>query len=1358
MRHLLRAFIVLLLACGTAGAEDYVFPGLQADSSAYESSLTAHSPAGLSPAARRQAEQRAADAAQRNNWSAAADALEARVGGGDTTPELWLSLGRAQLRRTPPNPARALQAGYQAFTTADDDAQVPGLLLMADAFRAMNRPSDLVHVLESVQSRAPDNADYARLLADARRAAGITVRRVRTEPEAEPPSACIEFTTAPVRRGDFVPGDWVRLQPAQPNVAVTREGDAICIAGLRLGATTTVTLRAGLPGEDGLKLNADTTLPVAMANRRPRLVFDSRMFLLPRGQTASVTLLSTNLSKVKLQLLRLSERNFAPWSRENKLGEPLESYVFNAATDNGKIVWEGTADLPHWQPNQVLRTALPLPDAFAEPGAYVLLATPGDGTPDDSAAATQVIMRTDLAPTVWRGSDGLTVQVRSFADATVRPGIKLRLLSRANDVLAEATTGDDGVARFAAPLLRGTGPQAPQTVDAVTGSEYVALDLTAAAFDLSDRGVEGAPQPGPLDGFAWTDRGIYRPGETVELMALLRDGSGTPQDVPAHVVVKRPNGQVFLDQVPPRGPDASIHLAIPLSQSAPAGQWTVELLADPKRPPIGQAGFRVDAFVPDRMAVEITPPTGALVPGKPFPVAVTARFLYGAPAANLSGKGTLTLAADPNPPAALPGYKVGLDGEIFAPAVAEFDLPTTDPQGRATLPVLLKAAPDSTHPVKADLDVGVDDPSGRASHAMASFPVRPAGNLIGIKPLFPANAIDAGGEAAFELAAVNADGARAAVPARMRLVRERPDWRVVRKDGVARYETVYRDEPIEAADIQLPAGAAFRYAKRLDFGRYRLEVTERGGLAATSVRFRAGWVASDSPDTPDKVDVSTDRRVFKAGDTARVHVVAPFAGHATVLALTDRVQGIRDVEIGAGGTDIDVPVDAAWGPGAYVTVHVFRGQGGGQGGTDRPARAIGLVWVGIDPAARTLPVAVAAPDKVAPRARVTVPVRTAPGAWITLAAVDEGVLRLTRFVSPDPVNHFLGRRTLGIDVRDDWGRLIAPGEGEATLLKQGGDGAAFALPEIPQKVVALFTPPVQAGADGVANVSPRHAGLQRPGAADGGRVAGRAGRRRQRGHGRARPADRRAAPAALPGAGRRGAAGGPGAEPRPAARRGDRVRQRGRAVAGDGQRQSVRRAGGRAAGGVDDHPSGHGGRAGHHPPGRDGARRVPGAARREHRRPVVPRTGQRRGRGRAGAAGGSHADAGAGAHGPGHGNGAGGDRRCRAVQRGRAAQGSARLPVDVPGAVVQPRAAIGAAAGRAPGGRRPRGPAAGGGGERAGQAALRRGVRPVVGVRGCRGLAVRLCHRIPPARAEGRGGGAGGSLAGRAEVHRRPGG
>jgi uncharacterized protein YfaS (alpha-2-macroglobulin family) len=342
--------------------------------------------------------------------------------------------------------------------------------------------------------------------------------------------------------------------------------------------------------------------------------------------------------------------------------------------------------------------------------------------------------------------------------------------------------------------------------------------------------------------------------------------------------------------------------------------------------------------------------------------------------------------------------------------------------------------------------------------------VRPAGHLIGIKPAFADDAVDAGTEAAFDVLAVSPDGTRAALKAKLRLVRERPDWRLVMNGSLARYETVWRDEPLETRAVDIPADAPLHIARTLDFGRYRLEVLEDGGMAATSMRFRSGWVSSDNPDVPDQVDVSADRKAYAPGDTARIHIAPPFAGEATLLVLSDRVHTVRNLSVPAGGADVELPVSADWGTGAYATVHVFRTAADAK---SRPGRAIGLAWVGIDPGVRKLPVTFEAADKYPPRARAAIRLRTAPGAWVSLAAVDEGILRLTRFTSPDPSDHFLGRRQLGLDIRDDWGRLIAPPDGDATLLRQGGDEGSFALPDIPQKTVTLFVPPVQAGADGV---------------------------------------------------------------------------------------------------------------------------------------------------------------------------------------------------------------------------------------------------------------------------------------------------
>ena len=130
-------------------------------------------------------------------------------------------------------------------------------------------------------------------------------------------------------------------------------------------------------------------------------------------------------------------------------------------------------------------------------------------------------------------------------------------------------------------------------------------------------------------------------------------------------------------------------------------------------------------------------------------------------------------------------------------------------------------APDTTHALKASITVGVNDPSGHASLATTEIPLRPAGNLIGHQAGFAGSAVDAGTEAAFDVAAVNPGRHPHGMKAKLRLVRERPDWRLVHarqpgalRDGMARRTAGNRRD-------RHPGRRAVPLRQKLDFGRYR---------------------------------------------------------------------------------------------------------------------------------------------------------------------------------------------------------------------------------------------------------------------------------------------------------------------------------------------------------------------------------------------------------------------------------------------------------------------------------------------------------------------------------------------------------
>ena len=169
-------------------------------------------------------------------------------------------------------------------------------------------------------------------------------------------------------------------------------------------------------------------------------------------------------------------------------------------------------------------------------------------TSSGGSAAGMWVMDTDIALTSFTGQDGLNVFARSLQSAQALAGLEVVLLTRGNEPVAKAITAADGRVNFAAGLLKGRGAAEAFAVMASDASkqEFARLELTKAAFDFSDRGISGRDQPGPVDAFLYTERGVYRPGESVQLMAMLRDNAAIAlANMPVTLIVKRPDGTEF---------------------------------------------------------------------------------------------------------------------------------------------------------------------------------------------------------------------------------------------------------------------------------------------------------------------------------------------------------------------------------------------------------------------------------------------------------------------------------------------------------------------------------------------------------------------------------------------------------------------------------------------------------------------------------------------------------------------------------------------------------------------------------------------------------------------------------------------
>ncbi|MEI9996998.1 MAG: alpha-2-macroglobulin [Rhizomicrobium sp.] len=908
-------------------------------------------------------------------------------------------------------------------------------------------------------------------------------RRIEVDTTKSQPEACLVFTRDLDTSGKTHYEDYFSVDP-QTKVASHVVGDRLCLAGLAFNATYQVTLKSGLPAATGEKLTEDETVPVELRDK-PSLVRFSGGIILPRENMEGVPVTTVNITKLRLKVIRVGDRLLSQIESgtidETTLYSWSDSELENS---QGAVVWQGTMDVNSVKNDSVV-TLVPIHDILKgkPPGAYVLIAMDGaqDATKDyyeEGTIAAQWVVDSDIALTTFQGTSGLTVFARSYATARAMPGVKLTLVAKDNNVVGTVTTDGNGRADFAGGLLRATGGDAPVVVMAYgNNGDFSFLDLRRSAFDLTDRGVGGRETPGPVDAFLYTERGVYRPGETVQSTTMLRDRVGAGVSAVLTLVATRPDGL----EVARTTIDSKSLLAgtatwpVKLGARAPHGRWQIAAYIDPKAAAVGRVQFDVADFVPQRLKVTLTPETKVVHSGEDIKIRAESRFLYGAPASGLSGEGTAKIQADSNPYPAFSDYQFGRVDDTFAAVDVQMTVPETDATGvtEATGPVGDLA--DTTLPLKAAVTISIHEPGGRTTDKDVTIPVRTHDVLIGIRPDFQYGSVAENARAGFEVIALKADGSRTALGnLTYSWVREDTTYQWYQKDGAWKYQAVTRDRLVTSGKLDIGAGAPAKLAQNFPYGSYRLTITDPASGTASSYRFYSGWAASSEGDRPDRIPVAADKPTYRAGEVAHVRIKPTANGKALVVVAGDKVFSSQLIDAPASGASVDVKVDADWGPGAYVLVTDYRPLNEATG--HEPVRAIGVAWLQVDNSARTLTVNLGGPQKVLPRQKVTIPV-TIKGlgdgeqAYLTLAAVDEGILQLTDFESPNPNDYYFGKRQLGVGMHDDYGRLIKPEKGDVGAMREGGDSfGGRPLAVVPTRTVALFSGLVKVGPGGMANV------------------------------------------------------------------------------------------------------------------------------------------------------------------------------------------------------------------------------------------------------------------------------------------------
>lgn len=951
------------------------------------------------------------------------------------------------------------------------------LVIMAEALEKLGRGRDSVPALRLAQALQPRD-DTAARLDDAIGKYGFRITEHQVQADSPRPRICAVFSEDLLKSGvDYE--SFVQLP--EPGLTVTSDGGRmLCVEGVAHGARYALVFREGLPAADGQVLARSVPITSYVRDRTAQVRFPGRAYVLPKGDGAALPVVTVNTDRLDLTLYRVTDRNLLRAFQAGYFSQPMADWQEeNFSGEVGAKIWSGTATVGR-EVNRDITTRLPMAEALKNrpAGVYALKAAVPGEDPYEVAPGWQWFVVSDLGMTTFSGTDGLHVIVRGLGTAGAKPGITVELLSRGNDILGTATTDAIGHARFDAGLTRGTGGQAPALIVAreagPEGAEDLAfLSLTDPEFDLSDRGVEGREAAPAVDLFLTTDRGAYRAGETVHVTALARDDRAAAiTGLPLTAILKRPDGVEFSrQQVGDLG--GGYVLALPITGSAPRGVWRLEMLADLEAAPLATRTFLVEDFLPERIDVSLTLPDMAMTRHDRPQLRIAARYLFGAPGADLSVEGEVLLRAAAGLEG-FPGYVFGPHDAPFAARMESFGGLRTDATGQGLIETSLPEVDDALHPLEARFTVRVAEGSGRPVERQITRALQPDAALIGVKPLFD-GVVAKDSEARFDLIALGQNTPTAGVPAKWVISRIETDYQWYQSYGNWNWEPVTTRSIVAEGRVGLGADPV-QISAPVAWGRYELKVEAEGAAyAVTSTSFHAGWYApADVSSTPDTLELSLDAKAYRPGDTAQLRIVPRAAGTAIISVLSNRLVHLQAVEVAEGENLVPLEVTDDWGAGVYVTASVLRPMDRAAG--RNPSRALGLAHASIDPGPRRLAATVDVPAEAPPRTPLDIAVRLTgvpPGetAYATIALVDQGILNLTAFTPPDPSAHYFGQRKLGVGIRDLYGRLIDGLNGAEGQVRSGGDAGAQARLQSPpptEELLAYFTGPVEVGTDGVA--------------------------------------------------------------------------------------------------------------------------------------------------------------------------------------------------------------------------------------------------------------------------------------------------
>lgn len=821
---------------------------------------------------------------------------------------------------------------------------------------------------------------------------------------------------------------------------------------------------------------APVTFRWAFRGRKPDVRWAEEGAILTSKAQDQLHFEAVNLERVRVRVTRVTPASVPEFLADNRLDEE-----FGSGRRPGRLVWDRVITLQA-RPDVPLQGTIDLQGILAAQGSGMYSVElrrerdgmlyrcgdstrPGAGSGEDgddeeggyneyehrddpcsdaywrewwAPPARRNVVVSDIGLMAWREPSGRIVAVASdLLDAKPWKGVELEALGQDDRVLAAAKTSGEGFAELSGGRSA-TVLHARASRDGRDMHAWLRLQ-DGEARNLSRFDVVGRSEPDGIRLFPWTERGVYRPGDSIFVGCLVRGPDGREMDrLPLRLTLRDPSGRVAATTVLRAAPEGMFSWRLATGAEDQTGRWSLQAEAGPAS---SELPVLVETIRPNRLKIEVAAPAVIGEGGDEGRVTLASHWLSGGSAAGLRAQVQAQLSPAPFSPKGMSEFVFTDPTREDADGSGETENVVwegaLDGAGKAEFSLRAPEASEASGLLQASLRTRVFEAGGRASVDRFSVLLSPYASYAGVhlRTRSEWGWIESGTPLGIEVVSASPRGTRIA-GARMKIeVWRHPEtWWWEEGEGMRGF--LSREGVEKVWDGEAPSGGSATFTPREE-GRYVVLVRDPSGhVAGTSIGVWSGWGGSRRGPgaSPALLSLRADQDTVAPGGTMGVSFPSSAGGRALVQLLDGRrILSQTWVRTDSGRTSWKGKVPDGAAGGLYAQVTLLQAW---PPATDRPLRMWGVVPVAVvDPATRLRP-EIIAPAEIRPSSRTRVRIREKGGHPMRamLAFVDEGLLDLTRFPTPDPWEAFHGRAALQVQGWDMFDLVVGAWSGRTDRL------------------------------------------------------------------------------------------------------------------------------------------------------------------------------------------------------------------------------------------------------------------------------------------------------------------------------------